>query len=361
MMRIPLSNVSHGHREIKYVHEAVVAGLVSGTGPDVAALEQSIGARIGRSHVIATCNGTQSLVLLLTAMGIGLGDEVLVPAWTFVSPVAAVLSVGATPVLVDVDPLSWTMDVDRAKEALTARTKAVIPVSLMGHPADHDQLEQLGPPVIEDAAQSHGARYEGRSSGSLGLASSFSFHANKAIAMGEGGCVATDDAELAARLRVYANHGMTSSRPYWHDVVGMNTRMPNLVAAFGRGQLERWDELVEGRLRVSRRYRDALPYPALQHRPSAPYATLSCWLHAVRLRDRDALVASLRARGIDARATWTALSQLPRYKRYAARPCPHAETLAREVLWLPTWAGMEDHLLAEVIRGVDDFLATEVR
>lgn len=360
-MRVPLSNVNHGRLEVKYVEEAAVAGMVSGTGPDVRALEQAIGARIGRSHVIATCNGTQSLVLLLAAMGIGPGDEVIVPAWTFVAPAAAVVAVGAAPVLVDVDPLTWTIDVDRAEEALTERTKAIIAVSLMGHPSDHDRLEKLGPPVVEDAAQSHGARYRGRSSGSLGIASTFSFHANKAIATGEGGCVATDDAELAERLRLHANHGMTTARPYWHDVAGTNARMANLVAAFGRGQVERWDDLVEGRIRVAQRYRGALAHAGLEHRPAAPYADVTCWLHAVRSTERDALVAALRGRGIDARATWTALSRLPVYQRFAPRPCPHAEALAREVLWLPTWAGMEDHLVDEVVRGVDDFFATEAR
>lgn len=348
-MRIPLSNISMNGSETRAVGEACAAGLISGTGPAVREFEQLIGRRAARAHVVATGSGTLALEVLLLALGVGPGDEVIVPAWTFVAPAAAVRRVGAIPVLCDVDIDTWTVDPQAARSAITPATKAIIAVSLLGHAAKIDELLETGVAVIEDAAQAHGGTYMGRPSGSLGLASVFSFHANKSISTGEGGCVAMDDEDLAEQVRLIVNHGMTSARPYWHDVVGTNARMSNLAAAFGVAQAQRWTELTRGRQQVAARYRSELSSTSITHRPVADWVVEGSWIHVVRVADRDAVVDHLRRKGIDARPTWPALSELPAYRVFARSSCSVAAELSRSTLMLPTWAGMGVDVQSEVI------------
>jgi len=338
-VRVPLSSPDIGDLERMYVNAALDAGWISGSGAFVRQFEQRLGERIGREYVIATANGTLAIELALRAFGIGRGDEVIVPALTFAAPAASVLAVGATPVLVDISSTSWTICPDQVAANITQRTRAIIAVDILGHPADYEKLACFGLPVVEDAAEAHGARYKGRLTGSLGAVSIFSFHANKAIATGEGGCVATDSPELADQMRVIANHGMRSERPYVHDVVGRNYRMTNLVAAVGLGQLERWDELIGSRNRISGLYDKLLVGSDCQARPVAEWASYSCWLHTVTVRSRAAVLAYLNDRGIDARAIWPALSGQLLFGA-VDRPFPIAETVASQAVWLPTYAAM---------------------
>jgi perosamine synthetase len=347
-MRIPLSTITLGPREASYVEDAVASGWISGAGRYVDGLEQALTERIGSAHAVAVNSGTSALELCLLALGIGPGDEVLVPALTFAAPASAVLSVGAVAVLCDIDPLSWTIDVDHAKSLVTERTKAVIGVDLLGHPCDFDALATLGLPIIEDAAEAHGARYHGRSAGGIGALGVLSFHANKAITSGEGGCVLSDDEHLAGRVRLLANHGMSPKRPYVHEVVGRNYRMTNVTAAIGLAQMERWDELIAGRLAVQSQYDQLLRGSDLGRRPIADWAQASCWLYAVRSEQRDRLVSHLRLQGIDARALWPPLHSLPIFAAGVRSEYPVAEEVSRTTAWLPTWHGMPADLIGEV-------------
>ena len=297
--------------------------------------------RRSRSRV-ATNSGTSALELALLGLGIGAGDEVIVPALTFVAPAAAVRSVGAVPVLCDVSEHSWTIDPRCAERSVTRRTKAIVAVDVLGHPCDFDALNALGVPVIEDAAQAHGGVSGTRPCGSFGLLSVFSFYANKVITTGEGGCVATDDDRLASRMRLLANHGMTPDRPYVHDVVGRNFRMTNPTAAIGIGQVERWNELVSARQAVERSYRKQLAGLPVTPRPRLSWATPSCWLFAVSLNNRDRLVQYLRTNEIDARPLWPAVSSLPLYRDSVREPCVLAEWISARTLCLPTWSYMPD-------------------
>lgn len=338
-MKIPLSSVDVSARERAYVDAAMGGGWLSGTGPFVRRFEQQLGSRIGRRHVIAVANGTLAIELVLRAFDVGPGDEVIVPALTFAAPASSVLAVGATPVLADVSVETWTLSPDSVGKVLTPRTRAILAVDVLGHPADYDELDTFGVPIIEDAAEAHGALYKGKPAGSLGLASIFSFHANKAITTGEGGCVATDSDDLADRMRLIANHGMHSDRPYVHEVVGRNHRMTNLSAAIGLGQLDRWDELVENRNRVSREYDKLLSGNECRPRPVAEWATYACWLHTVTVASRTEIVDHLRAHGIDARAVWPALSTQQLFEPYR-RSFPTAEAIAERAMWLPTYSGI---------------------
>jgi perosamine synthetase len=355
--RVPLSSPDLTEIEQGYVMAAIESGWISGTGPYLSEFERRMGERIDQKHVVATANGTLALELVLRVLGIGRGDEVIVPAFTFAAPASSVLAVGASVVLADISSNSWTIDPDLVAEVITPRTRAIIAVDVMGHPADYDALAKFGVPVIEDAAEAHGAEYKGSPCGSLGIASIFSFHANKAIATGEGGCAATGSDELAAQMRVVAHHGMTPDRPYVHQVVGRNFRMTNLTAAVGLGQLDRWDELLAGRRRVSDEYGKHLHATGCGARPVASWAQYAPWLHAITVDDRDAILPLIRQRGIDARPVWPTLSSQPIFG--SPKHCPVAERVAATALWLPTSSVMTSEDVAYVADAVIEALAVE--
>jgi perosamine synthetase len=333
---IPLSSVDVGELERANVSAAMAQGWISGTGPFVEEFESRLGERTGRAHVVATANGTLALELALRAMEIGPGDEVIVPAFTFAAPAMSVLAVGAKPVVADVSAETWTLSPDRVAEQLSRRTRAILAVDVLGHPADYDALGEFGVPLIEDAAEAHGARYKGRPTGSFGQVSVFSFHANKAITTGEGGCAMTDSAQLAERMRLIANHGLRPDRQYLHDAVGRNFRMSNLSAAIGVAQLVRWESLIGARRRVSRRYDELLVGADYGGRPVAPWAEYSCWLHTIAVNDRARVLHRLREVGIDARAVWPALTRQP-VLRWTGASSTVSEQLARRAMWLPTY------------------------
>lgn len=349
---IPLSQPSITHQERNAVNQALNTGWISGTGPYVRDFETALKVQLGRDHALAVTNGTVALELVLRALGIGVGDEVIVPALTFAAPAAAVRAVGATPVLVDIDPFTWTIDPLDIPEASTYFTRAVIAVDLLGHPADFawlDTVQDLSKrrniTIIEDAAQAHGAIYNRigeEKAGALAYVSTFSFHANKAISTGEGGAVLTNDVDLAEKLRLIANHGMTSEKPYWHEIAGTNYRMTSLTAALGTAQVKRWDELTAARRDVAAAYDERLSplfdSEVLYRRPVAQWAKESCWLYTVGSPYRQQLVEGLRAKGIDARAIWYALPDLPPYKQDGYFPT--ARKVSQEAFWLPTWSGM---------------------
>lgn len=342
--KIPLCSVDLTDLEVSFVQAALADGWISGTGGFVSRFEQALCDRVGRAHTVAVTNGTLGLELALRAFGVGPGAEVIVPALTFAAPAMSVRAVGATVVLADATAETWTLSPAEVETRLTDRTRAIIAVDVLGHPADYDALGAFGVPVISDAAQAHGAAYKGRPTGSLGDVAVFSFHANKAITTGEGGAVCTDDPELAKRMRTTANHGMRPDRPYVHELVGRNFRMTNLSAAVGLGQLERWDDLIAARRRVSRRYRELIPAKVARPRPIADWAEYACWLHTVTVPDRDDVLARLRANGVDARAIWPALPDQPVFADQAGHPddFPVARNVSRSALWLPTYSGMAD-------------------
>lgn len=339
--KYPLSSVTMEGHEVEYVTQAVKAGEVSGTGSFVDRFEQGLIERIGRSYAIACTNGTVALEIALRAVGVRPGTEVLVPALTFAACANAVLNIGATPVLIDIHPDTWTIDPQLARDAVTRSTRALIAVDLLGHPADYDALSALfgGLPIIEDAAQAHGAIARGKTAGNFGMISTFSFHANKAVSCGEGGAILTDDPELAATMRLMVNHGMRKDRPYWHEIVGTNARIGNLQAAFGTAQVERWTELIEARNRVKRWYQKH--YRKGSFRPQMDWAAPSNCLTSLTVQHKDSIVRQLRAdRNIDARSIWTPLCDLPICESRFEYPVTRA--VAATTFCLPTHAGMTE-------------------
>lgn len=331
------------HHEMRNVLDAFLSTWISSTGDYIRQFEREFAAKCNMEHGVATSNGTVSLHLALVALGIGEGDEVIVPDLTFAASANTVIHAGARPVLVDVDPDTWCVSVEAIERAITPRTRAIMPVHVFGRPAPMTEIRALadkhGLYVIEDAAEAHGAMYDGKPVGSFSDVASFSFFANKIITTGEGGICLTNNADLAARMRMLRDHGMRPERRYWHDEPGFNYRMTNLQASVGVAQIARMDELLAMRAGVHALYERALgdipgvKFPTEMSTRAKPVTWFSCAL--VPAEKRPALIAACKDVNIDLRPFFHGLSAMPAYRRYA-RVCPNSAMLSKSGVNLPT-------------------------
>ncbi|MCL4508948.1 MAG: DegT/DnrJ/EryC1/StrS family aminotransferase [Chloroflexi bacterium] len=343
---MPIAEPSLSHLELQYVTDAVRSGWVSSKGPFVDRFEQSLAEYLGARFAVSTCNGTAALHLALAALGVGPGDEVIVPTLTFIATANAVRYVGATPVLCDVDSSTWCMRAADAAPLLTSRTKAIIPVHLYGHPADMDDICALAAHhnllVVEDAAEALGACYKQRKVGTIGHASVFSFYGNKMITTGEGGMLVTDDPDLYQRARVLRDHGMDPDRRYWHPWIGFNFRLTNLQAALGVAQLTRIDDLLGAKISNAQAYRRILAgIPGVEPQREQEWAASSWWMFSVTLGEELAMTPNelarrLRERGIDSRPVFHPIHHMPPYHQDLRLPV--SERIARTGLSLPSGA-----------------------
>lgn len=352
---VPVAAPVIGEREIAAVSDAVRSGWVSSLGPYIDRFEREFAGYCGARHGVAVCNGTVALHLLLYALGIGPGDEVALPDLTFAATAHAVVQLGATPLLVDVEPDTGCMDPVALERAVGPRTRAVLVVHLYGHPADmkaiHAIAERRGLMVLEDAAEAHGARLpDGRRVGSVARAAAFSFYGNKVITTGEGGMLLTDDDALASRLRRLKDHGMSPTRRYFHEELAFNYRMTNLQAALGVAQLEQIEQFIARKRQIHAIYQERLgacvDVTLLGERPGyrGVFWMVSALL-ADESRDRDALLAALREQGIDTRPFFVPMSELPHLAGFRAvgatgDGCPIARRLSRTGFNLPTGCGL---------------------
>jgi perosamine synthetase len=353
----------------RYVLDCVDSGWISSLGHYVSRFEAEFAQFCEARHGIATSNGTTALHLALATVGIGPGDEVLVPDLTFVATANVVRYTGATPVLVDADPRTWTLDPDDCRRKLTARTRAIIPVHIYGHPADLDPLLALAAAhrltVIEDAAEAHGARYKGRRVGALGQIGAFSFYGNKIITTGEGGMVVTNDAELAERARFLRDHAMDTGRRYYHPEIGFNYRMTNIQAAIGCAQLEQAEAILARRKTLATTYASELAgIPGLVPPPAETWAENVYWMYSVLVDpaagvDREAVREGLRARGVDSRPFFVPLHELPPYASSA--PFPVATRLGRTGINLPSGTGLTTEEIATVARALRELIGRGAR
>lgn len=375
---IPVNEPLLGGRELEYVTECVETGWVSSAGRFVDAFEAGWAAYCGRRHGVSVANGTVALEAAVAALGLGPGDEVLVPTFTIVSCAQAVVYAGATPVLVDADPETWAMDVAAAEARITPRTRAVMPVHIYGHPVDMGPLlalaERHGLAVIEDAAEAHGAEVlvdgpDGgtwRRCGGLGALSTFSFYANKTLTTGEGGMVLTDDDALAERLRGLRNLCFLPERRFYHESLGHNFRLTNLQAALGLAQLERVDAAVARKRWMGRAYTERLAgVDALQLPVERPWARNVYWMYGVVLRDDapldlPAFAAALAARGVETRPFFLGMHEQPAFHArglFRDERYPVAERLARRGLYLPSGVALTEGQLDRVAAAVRDALS----
>lgn len=358
---IPVNEPLLNGREKELLIECIDSGWVSSDGPFVRQFEQAFAGYIGAKHGIAVCNGTAALEVALYAAGVGKGDEVIMPTFTIVSCLVAALRLGAVPVLVDVEPDTWGMDVTQIGAKLTPRTKAIMPVHMYGHPVDMDPVLDLarrhGLVVIEDAAEVHGAEYKGRMCGSIGDVSAWSFYANKIINTGEGGMVLTSDDRMAERAASYRNLCFRSERRFYHTELGYNFRMTNLQAALGVAQMERIDEFVGIKRRLGARYRDRLAaIPGIRFQVEKPWAKCVYWMYCVEIDESlgftaDQAQKALAAKGIGTRPFFLGLHEQPAARDlgfFNAETYPVSHRIARQGFYLPSGLTLTDQQVDEV-------------
>jgi len=336
MDRVPLLDLSIQHAEVRAEIEAALRGIVDRNafilGENVRAFEEEAARYIGVRHAIGVASGTDALLLALRALGAGPGDEVLLPAFTFVSTAEVVVHLGATPVYADVD--AETLCIGDVRP--TPRTKAVIPVHLFGHPADMGRLSTLGVPLVEDGAQSFGAALGGRKTLSLGRVNCTSFFPSKNLgAWGDGGMVFTDDDAAARRIRVLRNHGW-EERKYFPEVVAYNSRLDEVQAAVLRAKLRRLDAWTSDRVAAAGRY-DELLRGAVRTPPRSPGHVYH--MYCIRTPRRDAVAAALKAANVDSAVYYP--STIPATEAFRAPGSfPNAEAACREILAIPLYPGI---------------------
>ncbi|WP_108665564.1 DegT/DnrJ/EryC1/StrS family aminotransferase [Euzebya rosea] len=350
---IHLSSPIIGAEEIEAVTRVLASGMLA-QGPEVAAFEEEFSAHVDGRSCVAVNAGTTGLHLAMLALGIGPGDEVIVPSFTFAATANVVRLCGAEPVFVDIDPVSFCMDPAAASAAVTARTAAVVPVHLYGHPADMTAIEALaarhGLAVVEDAAQAHLAAWHDVPVGALGDAAMFSFYPTKNMTTGEGGMIVVKDAAVARKLRLLRNQGMEAR--YANEIVGFNARLTDIGGALGRVQLRKvggWTATRQANARaLDARLRGVTP-PTVVSGASHVYHQ-----YTVRAADRDRLLAHLRKAGVAAGVYYpTPVHRLPSFG--LRLDLPETERAAEEVLSLPVRPDLTESEIETIIAAVNDW------
>ena len=341
---IPISQPSIGARERELVLEAVDSGWVSSIGKYIDEFEAVFARYCGTEFAVTVSNGTTGLHLALVTLGLGPGDEVIIPDLTFVATANAVAYTGATPVLADVDPDTLCIDPASVESLITERTKVIMPVHLYGHPADMDALTTIAKAhnvaIIEDAAEAHGAEYKGRRVGGLGQCGVFSFYGNKVVTTGEGGMLTTNDPAFYRRAKRLRDHAMSAERRYFHDERGFNYRMTNLQAALGVAQMERIDDFLKRRAEIMTWYQTAIPSSAnVRLNRVKNWARSAFWMVCLEVDGfdearRNSFMGGLKQRGIDSRPYFCTMSSMPMYKQ---KPLPVAARKAQTGLNLPSF------------------------
>jgi perosamine synthetase len=362
---IPVNEPLIGEREQEYVLECLRTGWISSAGKFIEEFEAKWAAYCDMDYGVAMSNGSVALNAAMMSLGLEPGDEVILPTFTIISCIVAVLESGATPVLVDADPTTWTMDTTQTLERLTPATRAIMPVHIYGHPVDMEPILTLAKQhdlyVLEDAAEAHGAEYKGQKCGSFGDMSCFSFYANKIITTGEGGMVLTRDPLLAERLRSKRNLGFRKDRRFFHTELGQNYRLTNLQAAVGLAQLERIEDHIAQKRWMARSYNDRLMnLPQLQLPFEADWAKSVYWMYGVVLADDvpfDAVEFAnrLRNEGVDTRPFFLGMHEQPVFHErglFIGEQYPISENLSARGLYLPSGLTLTEDQVDQVADAV---------
>jgi len=346
--RIPVMTPLLNGNELKYVTECITTGWISSQGAYVKKFEQVFAEYSAMQYGVAVSNGTVAIHLALVALGIGEGDEVIVPDLTFAASINGVIYTGATPVIADVDAETWTLSPEVVKKLITPKTKAIMPVHIYGHPCHMDELMAIAKEhnllVIEDCAEALGALYKGQHVGSFGDAATFSFFGNKTITTGEGGMVLFKDENVCNKAMVLRDHGMSKQKRYWHDFVGFNYRMTNIQAAIGVAQLERLDEFVKAKRNMAAVYNSGLSVNThITIPPEMEWAFNGYWLYTAIIDptggvSRDELIEKLMKNGVETRPVFYPLHAMPPYLEYVrnGQTFPVTDHLSRNGISLPS-------------------------
>ncbi|MCE3296650.1 MAG: aminotransferase DegT [Crocinitomicaceae bacterium] len=350
---IPVNTPLLSGNELKYLTECIETGWISSEGPFIRRFEEQFAAYTDREHGIAVSNGSAALDIAVKALGIGAGDEVIMPAFTIISPAQSVVTAGAKPVLVDCEADTWNMDVQQIEAKITGRTKAVLVVHIYGLPVDMDPVLELCRKysllLIEDAAEMHGQMYKGRKCGSFGDISIFSFYPNKLITTGEGGMIVCNDEQLAERCKKLRNLAFEpKGRRFVHEEIGWNYRMTNLQAAVGLAQLEKIDDHLQRKIEIGKRYRDLLQNLTGFQLPAAKtdFAENCYWVFALVAETeqlQEETVRKLTENQIGTRPFFWCMHEQPVFQKmglFQGESYPNAEKIARNGFYLPSGLGL---------------------
>ncbi len=364
---IPVAEPEIGEKELQLVTEAVKSGWVSSRGKFISEFEEQFARFCGTEYAIATSNGTTALHLALVSLGIGKNHEVIVPTLTFAATANAVIYTGAKPAFVDSEWETWNIDPKKIRPKITKDTKAIIPVHLLGHPAEMKQILEIAEEhdllILEDAAEAHGATYNGHTVGSLGDAAIFSFYGNKIITTGEGGMIVTNDEKIAKEARILRDHGMSLERRYWHSVIGYNYRMTNVQAALGLAQMEKIDYFIERKRENARIYNSLLKeIPNLVLPPKRSGTKNVYWMYSILLKNknvRDKLMEHLKTKGIDSRPFFFPVHSMPPYRRFVQKnECfSVAKNLSNRGVMLPSGVGLKKDNLEYITNEVSKVIS----
>jgi len=357
----PVYQPSMKGNELKYVTDCIESTWISSKGKYVAAFEHGFADYLQAGYATSVCNGTVALQLALLALGIGSGDEVIVPTFTYIASVNVILYVGATPVFVDSLPDTWQIDYTDVEKKISAKTKAVIAPHIYGHPCEMEALKLICQKhnlfLVEDCAEAIGSKYNGKHLGTYGDISAYSFFGNKTITTGEGGMVVTNSKELYERAKKLKNQGL-SDRQYWHDEVGYNFRMTNICAAIGLAQLEHINQIIIDKIRIASVYRKAFENTVIEFHGEAPNSFNSYWMCSILIPEssqRDELRNFLAEAGIETRPLFYPVHEMPIYAKFTAENFPVAHNISYRGINLPSYPDLTNDEVGFIASKVKQF------
>ncbi len=346
--KYPVYQPTLSGNEKKYVLECLDSTWISSKGKFITEFEDNFSNFLGIKYSAAVSNGTVALHVSLLALGIGPGDEVIVPSFTYIASVNAIHYTGATPVFVDSEFDFWQMDTEDVRKKITSKTKAVMAVHLYGHTCDMDELVNICKEhnlyLIEDTAEAFGSKYKGKFAGTFGDISTFSFFGNKTITTGEGGIVSTNSKELYDLVLRLKGQGLAAGKEYFHDIIGYNYRMTNICAAIGCAQLENATGIITKKRKIANWYNNQLTDQPLQLHKESKDVYHTYWMYTVMVDDtekRDKLRTFLKENGIETRPAFHPVHQMPMYYKKGVS-FPVAESLALKGINLPSYPGLNE-------------------
>jgi len=360
-IKIPIYQPWLGGNEKKYVNDCLDTNWISSKGKFIHQFEEKFAEYLGVKYATGISNGTTALHLALETLGIGKGDEVIVPTFTYIASVSSILYTGATPVFVDSLASTWQIDPEDIKRKITPKTKAIMPVHLYGHPCEMDEICKIAKEhnlfIVEDCAEAFGSKYKDKYAGTFGDISTFSFYGNKTITTGEGGMLITNDFKLFDKAYHLKMHGVSKEIEYWHDVIGYNYRMTNICAAIGLAQLENVGERIRLKRELAEKYNKLLSgLPVTPHK-EAQNVFHTYWMYSILVDSegtRESLREFLKKEGIETRPTFHPVHTMPMFSKLNQK-FPVAEDIATRGINLPSWPNIPNESIEYICEKISSF------